>query len=117
MLKMRIGEVAKYSCNENYYLVGPKVRHCLNNGTWSGSQPECTSLIKCVRLKAPQNGRLIYANEHGRISNENSNYPMGTFVEVQCENDTMLKGDGFLSCIAAFGTGYMILFIGRLLCY
>lgn len=50
-------------------------------------------------MHAPQNGRLIYANEHGRIGDNQANYSMGTFVEVQCENDTMVKGDGFLSCI------------------
>lgn len=56
-------------------------------------------LIKCSKLNSPRNGRLIYANEHGRIADDQPNYPMGTFVEVQCENETMVKGDGFLSCI------------------
>lgn len=50
-------------------------------------------------MSPPRNGRLIYANEHGRITGNKSYYPMGTFVEVQCENETMVKGDGFLSCI------------------
>lgn len=56
-------------------------------------------LIQCGQLKAPHNGKLIYANEHGRIAENLPHYPMGTFVEVQCENDTMVKGEGFLSCI------------------
>lgn len=56
-------------------------------------------MIKCTKLNPPRNGRLIYANEHGRIADNQQNYPMGTFVEVQCENETMVKGDGFLSCI------------------
>ncbi|XP_031635123.1 sushi, von Willebrand factor type A, EGF and pentraxin domain-containing protein 1-like isoform X2 [Contarinia nasturtii] len=99
MEKTSVGEIAKYSCNDNYVLVGANVRYCLNNSTWSDSQPECISLIKCDRLKAPHNGRLIYANEHGRIADNQPNFPMGTFVEVQCENETILKGDGFLSCI------------------
>lgn len=124
MEKSFIGEVAKYSCNENYYLAGVKVRQCLNNGSWSDAQPECLSkvnficfflclfrclvvinlmkflgLIQCSKLNSPRNGRLIYANEHGRIDDDQLNYSMGTFVEVQCENETMVKGDGFLSCI------------------
>lgn len=56
-------------------------------------------LIKCSKLNPPRNGRLIYANELGRIADDQQNYPMGTFVEVQCENETMVRGDGFLSCI------------------
>lgn len=56
-------------------------------------------MIRCSRLTAPKNGRLIYANEHGRVADNQTNYPMGTFIEIQCENQTVVKGDGFLSCI------------------
>lgn len=56
-------------------------------------------LIQCGELKAPHNGKLIYGNEHGRIVDTKPNYPMGTFVEVHCTNGTIVKGEGFLSCI------------------
>lgn len=36
-------EQAEFTCNENYYLEGPKQRTCLSNGTWSGVDPECIS--------------------------------------------------------------------------
>lgn len=38
------GEIAKYSCNDNYSLVGSRTRFCQSNGTWSESQPECISM-------------------------------------------------------------------------
>lgn len=48
MEKSNSGEVAKYSCNDNYYLSGPKIRYCLNNSTWSNSQPECISTLLSI---------------------------------------------------------------------
>lgn len=51
-------------------------------------------------MKPPQNGKLIYLNEHGRIADNKTNYPMGSFVEVHCVNGTMVKGEwSMLSCI------------------
>lgn len=44
MEKTSSGEVAKYSCNENYNLIGSSTRTCQANGTWSGLQPECISM-------------------------------------------------------------------------
>lgn len=55
-------------------------------------------LIQCNRVDAPLNGYIIYANERGRIEDDQAKYPMGTFVEVRCENSTALSGEGFLSC-------------------
>lgn len=49
-------------------------------------------------MNPPLNGKLIYANEHGRIDIKKT-YPMGTFVEVHCTNETVIRGEGFLSCI------------------
>lgn len=46
MEKTNFGELAKYSCNDNYYLSGAKIRYCLNNSTWSNAQPECISMNK-----------------------------------------------------------------------
>lgn len=55
-------------------------------------------LIQCDHVDAPPNGYVIYANERGRIGGDQAKYPMGTFVEVRCENNTALSGEGFLSC-------------------
>lgn len=58
-----------------------------------------TGLIQCDPLEPPLNGKLIYGNEHGRLVDSKMAYPMGTFVEVHCLNETVVKGEGFLSCI------------------
>lgn len=50
MEKTSAGDAVKYSCNDNYYLAGPKIRYCLINGTWSDSQPECISMRIYFRL-------------------------------------------------------------------
>lgn len=52
-----------------------------------------------MRLEPPHNGKLIYANEHGRIKGDSANYPVGTYVEIQCEKGSMVRGESFLSCI------------------
>ena len=31
-----------YECREGYYATGLLSRHCSVNGTWTGSEPECT---------------------------------------------------------------------------
>ncbi|XP_022618132.1 complement factor B-like [Seriola dumerili] len=37
-----IGDKVKYSCsNNNLFLVGSKERTCLENGQWTGTEPEC----------------------------------------------------------------------------
>ena len=37
------GSVALYSCSADTELIGSKIRQCLINGDWSGSQPYCKS--------------------------------------------------------------------------
>lgn len=90
------------------------------NGTWSGTHPECISKfqlifvlpeslnskilfllgnIQCYRLEPPENAKITYANERGMISNTLEMYPMGTFAEIQCDNDLVVEGENFLSCL------------------
>lgn len=96
--KTKSSEEATFSCNDNYYLVGSKLRICLANGTWSGVDAECVSNIECDRIMQPLNSKLIYANEKGTIADDKSTYPMGTFIEIHCVNGTVALGENFLSC-------------------
>lgn len=49
-------------------------------------------------MEAPENAKIIYANERGLISNNLEKYSMGTFAEIQCDNDMVVDGENFLSC-------------------
>lgn len=57
-----------------------------------------TGNIQCNRLEPPENGKIIYANERGIISNAFEKYSMGTFAEIQCDYDMVVDGENFLSC-------------------
>ena len=38
---MRQGNLALYSCQSGFTLIGPSSRVCLRNGVWSGTEPQC----------------------------------------------------------------------------
>ena len=39
------GDVARYSCNQGYMLIGLEERTCQADGVWNGSVPTCESKI------------------------------------------------------------------------
>ncbi|XP_043916972.1 sushi, von Willebrand factor type A, EGF and pentraxin domain-containing protein 1 isoform X2 [Protopterus annectens] len=49
------GTEIMYTCYSNYELVGTSVLFCLEDGTWNGSAPVCSSVF-CEPLTAPENG-------------------------------------------------------------
>ena len=45
LLQIFGGSVANYSCDQGFVLCGAKSRTCQSNETWSGSPPECLSML------------------------------------------------------------------------
>ncbi len=44
------GSKATYSCQQGYYLAGPKTRFCLYLGKWGGNTPVCKRKYMCMRV-------------------------------------------------------------------
>lgn len=51
------GSVASYECGVGFTIVGDAERTCRADGTWSGTEPFCSS-VDCGALSAPTNGRV-----------------------------------------------------------
>lgn len=43
------GATAIFSCNTGYTLVGSRVRECMSNGLWSGTQVQCLGKISITK--------------------------------------------------------------------
>ena len=39
------GQIATYSCNTGYNLVGDSIRACQTTGVWSGGEPICQGMF------------------------------------------------------------------------
>ncbi|MCA9488800.1 MAG: hypothetical protein KC621_02735, partial [Myxococcales bacterium] len=52
------GDVATYSCDPGYALVGDATRTCGVDGTWTGTAPTCTGAPCSPGLTAPANGSV-----------------------------------------------------------
>ena len=51
------GAIARYGCGTGFTIVGDAERTCQADGTWSGTEPFCSS-VDCGVLSAPTNGSV-----------------------------------------------------------
>ncbi len=42
------GSTASYECGDGFALVGNQSRVCLDNGEWSGEEPQCIRMFICL---------------------------------------------------------------------
>uniref|UniRef100_A0A3Q2Z3Z4 Sushi domain-containing protein n=1 Tax=Hippocampus comes TaxID=109280 RepID=A0A3Q2Z3Z4_HIPCM len=77
-----------YSCMDGYLLSGASTRLCLANGTWSGIQPNCTT-VTCATPPAVSNGVL-----------QGSDFEWGSSVSYSCSPGYELSFPAVLTCVA-----------------
>lgn len=89
---------AKFTCDDGFKLIGNNLLTCTDFGRWSHRVPHCESIYECQALRVPKNGRLIYASDSGIVSSNHSKYPLGTFVEIQCNEGFSTENENLISC-------------------
>ncbi|KAI8515762.1 hypothetical protein Bbelb_065750 [Branchiostoma belcheri] len=81
------GDMANFTCEPGYKLVGTSSLTCLSDGTWNGTSPTCTA-VQCPPLSHPNNGFMGGNNSYGDV------------VNFTCEPGYKLVGTSSLTCLS-----------------
>ncbi|KAL0279548.1 UNVERIFIED_CONTAM: hypothetical protein PYX00_001077 [Menopon gallinae] len=89
-------DVIEYRCDRGYNLVGNATRVCLENGTWSGDQPNCQGHSGfCEQILAPRHGSMfIYFGTRRKMHSS----AIGDRAEFECDQGYRLRGPSTLTC-------------------
>lgn len=93
------GDRATYSCNENYWISGHKVRICQGNGNWSEQPPVCKLNGKSMCGPPPS---VPYARVSAPA--DKSNFETDAMVQYGCFPGYEAKGFARAKCIFYNGT-------------
>ena len=58
-----VDTTAMYMCTDGFNLIGDSVRSCLEDGIYSGEEPFCSMIRKCVHiynLMTERNGKVVH---------------------------------------------------------
>ncbi|XP_045076607.1 gamma-aminobutyric acid type B receptor subunit 1-like, partial [Coregonus clupeaformis] len=81
----------EYICRGNRVIVGPKVRKCLPNGTWTDITLHSRCLLLCPRVWT--------SLENGRVALKPPGPPVeGTVLHYSCHAGFMLEGRNITHC-------------------
>ncbi|XP_068591232.1 gamma-aminobutyric acid type B receptor subunit 1 [Cebidichthys violaceus] len=81
----------EYICRGNREIVGPKVRKCLPNGTWTDMTLHSTCLLLCPRVWT--------SLENGRVTVKPPGQPVeGTVLHYSCHAGFILEGRNISHC-------------------
>ncbi|XP_035691422.1 CUB and sushi domain-containing protein 1-like [Branchiostoma floridae] len=88
-----LGDVATFTCDSGYNLVGGSTRTCQADLSWSGSSPTCTA-VQCPVLTAPTNGGVSGGNSYGDVATFtcDSGYSLSGSATLTCQADTTWDG-------------------------
>ncbi|XP_028411079.1 four-domain proteases inhibitor-like [Dendronephthya gigantea] len=83
------GQTVSYFCHSTYQLVGPQIRLCQANGSWTGYKPSCEKYM-CDNLDAlpPMHGKRI-----------GKNFTIGNKLEFKCYSHYKLIGENVITCL------------------
>ncbi|KAI8498233.1 hypothetical protein Bbelb_241770 [Branchiostoma belcheri] len=81
------GDVANFTCEPGYKLVGTSSLTCLSDGTWDGTLPTCTA-VKCPKLPHPINGFVNGLNTYSEV------------INFKCDQGYRLVGKSSLTCLS-----------------
>jgi len=82
------GEIATYTCESGYDLIGIGQRTCQSDKSWSGSQPSC-SIITCPPPSPPTNGQVELLGPDTSI---------GQQINYTCDKGYTLNGTNIQEC-------------------
>lgn len=88
------GSRCKFSCPNNYRLVGPDTLTCLDRGVWSSSLPSCIRIESfCPPLSQPSSGQV-----ESRCTS--TGIAIGTRCQFTCQAGYDLIGSAVLECVS-----------------
>uniref|UniRef100_UPI00398EE43F sushi, von Willebrand factor type A, EGF and pentraxin domain-containing protein 1 n=1 Tax=Pristiophorus japonicus TaxID=55135 RepID=UPI00398EE43F len=99
----KFSDSVKYICFVGYRLIGISVRHCLQNGLWSGSVPKCEP-CKCQH-PVIHNGFTI-----------GQDISCGSLISFQCKEGFKLLGPSQVLCEAGGKWNSSLPYCGRISC-
>ena len=86
----RYGDSITYSCNQGHTLLGPRMRRCTSEGTWSGNSPHCAAII-CPELPLLSNGRI---DLQLRVPGEKARFHCDLGWKLQGSTNSTCTSDG-----------------------
>lgn len=98
LTKLSYKGTAKFTCEQGFLLVGNDSLTCTDQGKWSAETPFCKSIFECPALNEPANGNLVYASDSGVMDQNHLTYPLGTFVEIRCNEGFATEHDNLITC-------------------
>ncbi|XP_064392887.1 E-selectin-like isoform X2 [Halichondria panicea] len=87
-----IGDVATFSCDNNFILSGSTTSTCQSDYTWDNSEPTCQAT--CPSLTAPDDGSISY----DLTVQTNGGYGVGAVATFSCDANFDLSGSTTSTC-------------------